>query len=76
MKLLQSGCAHFGSQMAYNMCRDLRPVCLRWTVIITYCTYIFVIIREVECVCGLLISGLLTGFLVDVSVVVVALLFS
>jgi hypothetical protein len=25
MKFLQSGCAHLGSQMAYNMCRDLRP---------------------------------------------------
>jgi hypothetical protein len=49
MKLLQSGCAHLGSQMAYNMCCDLQPVCLRWTVIIAYCTYIYVIIKEAEC---------------------------
>jgi hypothetical protein len=71
-KFLQSGYAHLGSQMAYNMCRDLR---LRWTIIITYCAYMYVIMREAVYACGLPISGLLIGFLVDVSVVVVVLVF-
>jgi hypothetical protein len=75
-EILQSGCAHLESQMVYNMRRDLRLVSKVDRN--HYLLHLYLCYSSGGSVyaCSLLIWGLLIGFLVDVSVVVVVLLFS
>jgi hypothetical protein len=68
---LQSCCTHLGSQMPYNMCCNLQLVS-KVDRNHTYYNYVYAIIGS-EYAYGLLISGLLSSWLV--VVVVVLLLF-